>query len=346
MIGLVDHDLMFAPKKKKLNLEIMKLYSFLRQNNTVKLLTDIETINDYEKIYWRKDRDYYYSKKDLPQGIDIEWGGLAYTKKKYIPFSNLQIERSNPDPYVYYDFLFEMVNKNIFTIADIEKMMTVDYLRLFGSNSVSDLAFLKGNRNVMLYDTNLPSSIDWYETFIDLEKSIRRIHLVNMIHMDYQQLIKFLSIKKLCYPKEGIMLDVGITPADLLIVLESNNKLISRWSYPYLKFYANKNYIDNCYDDEWCHNSFIYALWNIKVAINQNILLHAVDYKTLLISEKYKDIFRLLSLWSASRATQHFTFKQYCLKNANKKTKQVIIQMYNSLSIEEKYLFDFNRLKT
>lgn len=139
------------------NLELMKLYSYLKdRGELVKLIEHPE--DEYPKastIYLRAEHqhspildDWFY------EHDDIHLGGAFFTKRKYVPFKNIEIEAQHPSYRLYIDFIKRVKPSRYF---HPQAFIDYNYLR-FNSPAEYQWRHFNRKRPFYIYDEDLLSS--------------------------------------------------------------------------------------------------------------------------------------------------------------------------------------------
>lgn len=82
------------------NLELMKLSAYYKKHKEVVVLSPGITPERHQKFFLRKDYDDGVFPFGLEEYPNLEYGGFAFTKGKYVPLPP-EIEKMHPDVSLY-----------------------------------------------------------------------------------------------------------------------------------------------------------------------------------------------------------------------------------------------------
>ena len=150
MIGIVDGDTFLIRVPFVPNLQLMKLYRFLRNNYIdCKLLNWYSSYEDAEKVYlWVQNNMILPEEFFLHPNLIL--GGGKFYNYKYVPFQNEAIENTEPDPNLYEVFLSKVATYSLKS----NTLLKSGYLRLESPGKFQESQLHK-NGTLFLYDYDM-----------------------------------------------------------------------------------------------------------------------------------------------------------------------------------------------
>ena len=184
MIGLVDYDFQTAFSLSSFvvpNLEIMKLATYYRNNETFCRLIDLQetALENYETIYFFSETA---KRIQIPLAFkrnkNVIYGGTAFTNGIYKPFKNQLIDYTLPKPFIYKELLKLKLCEGIDSKV-IEHILDDSYYRIMAGNNKLPVTPVIPKKRIYIYDRNIFYN-GWQDIITDL--SNRAPSSINMIH--------------------------------------------------------------------------------------------------------------------------------------------------------------------
>ena len=150
MIGLIDCDALARDGPFIPNLEIMKLYSYYKPQEMVKLLLDDSMLDACSIIYLRKDKKNSPIPHDWLKNRNVNWGGMAFTNNTYVPMAP-EIEDVVPSYSVYNAYIKDVVQGNYMAKCNEIEFLDYSFLRLHNGRPISTKSIRYG-MPLLIYD--------------------------------------------------------------------------------------------------------------------------------------------------------------------------------------------------
>lgn len=162
-IGLYDMDIA-TYTLVPYNLEIMKLSAYYKKRREIVVLSPSVTPERHHQFFLRKDYDDGNFPLEIYGNKNIQYGGHAFSGDKYVPLP-LEIEKMQPDTYIYDKYKEEILSSNIGSSQTRQKiyqnLSTAEHCRLSldGKTIWKDyncqFKFLPSARNIIFHDYDL-----------------------------------------------------------------------------------------------------------------------------------------------------------------------------------------------
>lgn len=206
-VGFYDTDTHIKPKKLLLNLELMKVANYYReQGEAVILENDLSKITNHDKFFIFRDllpKQAFKNHKSIfhsPEE-DVKHFGLAYTNGKYVPLDR-EYEEQEPYLKVYSPYLIDKVQTGQMGATDVEKVMNSHYIRLKAGDYEMNLEPLDRRYKVYIYDTNIEEVSNWEEKLHFIRENLcskhraLRLEVVNGFNFtSFENMGKFLNVE-------------------------------------------------------------------------------------------------------------------------------------------------------
>lgn len=270
MIGLVDWDI-YQDSSSKLhvpNLEIMKLAAYykLEKKEFCRLISPNETdLDGYDKIYFFSENIDCQVPEQFKRFKNIHYGGLAFSRGKYIPFEDEIIDYTIPRTFIYKEFLQEKYDDGIKS-KDINHFLDDSYYRAYAGDSKLPIPPMVKNKRLFLYDVDFFYP-DWREILEELSKrkpsSIVRVHPVYCTKLN-----DFFELRN--YPKfarsNEVILDLPIPLDELNVLFRKYEKKfladITQTSAVYLPIGGTLKSNELYYKDFIYKMNLLYSFWS------------------------------------------------------------------------------------
>ena len=354
MIGLVDYDWLQSSKTKILvpNLEIMKLATYYRrEENTFCRLLDLNDndLSVYEKIYFFSEAD---EPPQIPQNFlsakNVIYGGTAFTKGEYIPFTNAIIDYTIANPFIYKEFLKQKYQDGI-KAKVISHVLDDSYYRMFAGAEKLPIPPIVSKKRLFLYDRNIFAN--GWSNIID-EISARKPSQIIPIHPAIcKKISDYFTFreKKFCRTAE-IILDINIPLEETWYMLKKYKKMfladLTESSAVYLilgdSFPSSFQY----FNDFIYKLNLLYSFWSAGIPIKIKYKAPDIGYQNPLINLE-----QLIENWACGETKNLKSINDRIHFRINK-DKQKIIQEEKDLlikfypSAKDLFMQNFNDLKS
>lgn len=288
IIGLYDADLVSAPNKPKVNLEIMKMATFFtKHNHIVELVLDLEEIDRYDKIYVRKEKEKTPIPSSLLLNPKVEWGGLGFTNNIHVPCSPIEIEYCQPTTSIYNKFFKRALKNGTITEKRYKEIMNRNYFRLYLDGKLMDDSWLEYNKPISLFDTQLNSSPGWLEQLQILGGKTK--HKVELFYpLVFTEITddfhKFLCLPKIKRTSTKIVLDVPFTSVGYKQFISKYAFDLNHFSDQGVFLTCGKNYYGDVSTSFFKHD-FLETCNKIGYACSKGVILHPLVYKAGIVNE-------------------------------------------------------------
>lgn len=275
MIGLLDLDLCNSTTSSIIlpNVEIMKLATYYRaeENKFCRLLSlNEEDLSGYEKIYcFSESHEMPVVPESYLRAPQVEYGGTAFTKGKYIPFENSIIDYTLPKTFIYKDYLKQRYADGV-KAKTISRTLDNTYYRCY-ANERLPIPPIQKNKQVFLYDRDFFFP-NWREILTEIsERGPSKIMCVHPI--ECHKLSEFFEIRN--FPKFSrtniTILDLDL-PLDEVYYMTNKYKSylladITPISTVYLKLGGSYDTNFQYFHDLIYKLNLLYCLWSVQIPI-------------------------------------------------------------------------------
>lgn len=294
-IGIYDMDIFESKYTFKPNLEVMQLSTYHREHNDiVELITDLNDLTRFSKIYLVKNHLNTNFPADLICDPRVELIGLGFTNGEY---SENFFDGYSPDRYIYNKFLQELPKiRRIKTgekkfIADLQKC---GFARLYCGDKLN--TNLPNESRIYLYDNNLDNAQEGLNLINS--KNYRIIKLINNVSSKNLKVLTDWAVNSWNFYENKYILSRDIEDKEFLDYLKICNNL----KVPI--YFQVGNYSSGTVSKNqfklWMHRSIYARSRGIKLRLFS--VSNKLDY--------YTDLFRKLADWNNLRIKGK-TFYQY-----------------------------------
>ena len=322
IIGFYDADLMSAPKKPKVNLEIMKMASyFSSKNHVVELITDLDELQRYDKVYVRKESIKSFFPNELLLDRRVEWGGLGYTNNIHVPCTPIEIEYCKPNISIYNKFFKKAIRDKVITEKQYKSICNRNYFRLFLENELMGIDSLERNKPISLFDTNITQIPKWTEGISLLEdKTIHKIEFINpvvftQIDGDFDFIINNPKIKKTSLK---IILDIPFNRITFKQFIKRYEEPLKKLGDGSVKIVCGKNYYGEP-GPGFFKNDFLETCNKICYGLSHGIEFSISIYSSG-VSNPYEKPYNAINSWVGSHINKEYTLAQFLKQKRNTKT--------------------------
>lgn len=324
-IGIIDADLLDNGTRHP-NLACEKISGFYKeQGNDVKLITDYDEINNYDKVFMSKVFDFtkvpidVFDTKKYPN-LQIGGTGFFWKDAPDLPF---EIEHHMPDYHLYDEFIGQEIARGIkplkfkdyvdysigFTTRGCFRKCSFcvneKYDKVFRHASVSE--FLdKSRKYIYLWDDNILGYSKWQEVFEELNDTDKAFQFRQGLDMRLmtEEKAKVLAASK--YHGDYIFAFDHIEERDLI---EEKLKIWQKHNSKIAKLYILCGY--DSQDEVDIANTFE----RIKILMKYHCLPYIMRYD-LYEQSKYRGIYVTLARWCNQPSFfKKKSFREYCEAN-------------------------------
>lgn len=331
-VGIIDADLVGKKKHRFPNLVCMKISAWhKKQGDTVELLLDYDTIENYDKVFVSK----VFTDTPIPEGVVnlpwVEHGGTGFYYDKAQPLS-YEIEHSMPDYHLYDDFVKSALENGVkvkelqyytdfsigFTtrgcIRGCSFCVNKNYRQCLKHSPVSE--FLDPDRKyICLLDDNVLSCKDWKSIFEELNATGKRFQfkqgMDERLLTDEKCEVIFNSnwIGDFIFAFDNIK-DRRIVEKKLKLIREHTNKI------PKFYVFCGFNHeAPDTYPEDFWEKDIADIFERVKILISYKALPYIMRYADY-VKSPYKGMYITIARWCNQPSfVKKKSFREFCEAN-------------------------------
>lgn len=367
-IGIIDAEIIGKNKHRFPNLVCMKLSNYFKQNgNNVKLLTNYDDIDNYDKVFIskvfiktelpfeREDKTLktedgvieYYKDHPILSKPNVEYGGTGFYYDKS-PKLEYDIEHTMPDYHLYDEWVDECIKKGAkekeftyyrdYSIGFLTRgcfrqcqfCVNRNYKKCQVHSNIKEF-FDESRPKLCFLDDNFLACPDWKEIINDVKETGRRFQFKQGMDERLLTADKIKEISDWKYDGDLIFAFDNIEDKDLIVsklnLIYETNKDFNKQ----MKFYVFCGFDrQGVYDDNFWRKDIRDTLIRCQILSKYSAYPYVMRHQNSYTSP-YKDVYTKLASWTnQQRLFVYKSFKDFCLCFNNGK------EVYESFDIENK----------
>lgn len=336
-IGLIDYDLYMEPKKKRFNVEVMKLGTYYEEKgHQVEVLSPANIIFDYDKIIVVASFTLNkILKTKFLQHPNITFVGPGVNNGFYLPFENDEINYAKPQFKFYNNLLKYYYKKGIYSKTDIEKLKEMTVIRVYPNKTSIDINNILTGGKIYITDNYIYNYPDWEKTIQYLAIYNRYFSFVfPQIIQNKEDLIKFYKLFK--YNFLSVRAIIKIQSLEKTIELLKEGKDIFNEIPPTTFIWEIGYNENNNYNEKFYEQSFYENLLKVEKFYEHEVKIHEAAYADHTEFEFTAAMFNVLKGWMRTRINTKYSFNEYIFLQLNHKTRLISLYL-NFIDKHPKY---------
>lgn len=340
-VGLIDYDFLERPKRKILNVELMKIANYYEEHgHEVYALTPQDNIFAYDKLIIGSTVIGNLRKiKNIELHPNKEYIGMAFNNWNFVPTGIEEIDYGKINLTCYNNLI--NYGKNYLGIKKIEDFYNRKWIRLFPNEKPIELKNILTGEKFNIVDTYIFDKDNWEELLLKMSIYYKYYRFV------YPQIVKNTNdlnnfIKMLNYKFINLTCIIMINDYEEFcsFCLENKEKL---------NRYATRiRYVigfdkTNIYSENFYLNDIINTLKKITFLNDKGIIVKRtamqIDYSKFFFTSS---MFNVLKIYFKTSYNNSQTFHQ-CALSLNRKRTEFIKHYYHFMNTKQQYYYLFSR---